>query len=679
MMAAALFGAMTLGACVDNQESQSVTDIRDAKTEELKSQAALNNAQAEAAKVMANAEAALMAAEAEYQKALAEQVAAETELLEVEKQLAEVEVAIREAELEAALTELEAAKAELEATKADVQARIAASLANKARVEAQLEVDLARMEQTLLGYKIEILNQTKNLEAAQKINYIALFGDYNAAVINLNNAKSSLLNMQSRLEEFKLGVMSNEEWRAEQIEALNEGINSYNEQIAKYEAQIEAYNEFVTLPGDELEAKAKELTAKQETIAFEQELAWTAYQTWVEKQEVVDPFDTEFVNYVAGWRDSMYPESKQPYTNATYVGWNAPIISWENDAIGYFVEGVDPAYPEFIPMIENIGEMFKFTGKFGDYAELIEGVEEDQFAYYYNTYALQTSLNEEGFNKYLKAWAKALENCPEKADAEKAAKAYEEAEKAYNGEKGELAAYNKALEAYTKAKAADEAAIAKVEAAEKAVKDPANPTEAEENAIADAEKAQVKTAEDLVKAIEALDAARSANEAAIAKLTNAKAEAAQAAQWYAYNVQDYEAVCEEFEYLKELYAEAQAATEAYNANAIDSQVGELALDYIAALYAYNAVDAEIIALNEAYAADDNFEDQVALWEEAIEDLKAGIADAEEEIAEIEEGAISDEKAIAIQEAAIAREELLVAAHEKTVAEAKAKLDAALAE
>jgi hypothetical protein len=31
------------------------------------------------------------------------------------------------------------------------------------------------------------------------------------------------------------------------------------------------------------------------------------------------------------------------------------------------------------------------------------------------------------------------------------------------------------------------------------------------------------------------------------------------------------------------------------------------------------------------------------------------------------------------EAAIAREELLVAAHEKTVAEAKAKLDAAMAE
>ena len=161
----------------------------------------------------------------------------------------------------------------------------------------------------MLKQQLAVFNASKNLEAAQKIDYIALYGEYSSAVKELNKAKKKLLNMQSRLEEIKLGVMSNEEWRAEQIEALNEGINSYNEQIAKYEAQIEAYNEFVTLPGDELEAKAKELTAKQETIAFEQELAWTAYQAWVEKQEVADPFDTEFVNYVAGWRDSMYPES----------------------------------------------------------------------------------------------------------------------------------------------------------------------------------------------------------------------------------------------------------------------------------------------------------------------------------------------------------------------------------
>ena len=36
MMFAVLLGVLTLGSCIDDTESQSVTDVRDAKTEELK-------------------------------------------------------------------------------------------------------------------------------------------------------------------------------------------------------------------------------------------------------------------------------------------------------------------------------------------------------------------------------------------------------------------------------------------------------------------------------------------------------------------------------------------------------------------------------------------------------------------------------------------------------------------
>lgn len=70
MMVAVLLGALFLGACVDDNESQSVTDVRAAKAEQLKSVAALNTANAQAALIVANAE-ALKEAEAEYQKALA--------------------------------------------------------------------------------------------------------------------------------------------------------------------------------------------------------------------------------------------------------------------------------------------------------------------------------------------------------------------------------------------------------------------------------------------------------------------------------------------------------------------------------------------------------------------------------------------------------------------------------
>ena len=63
MMGAACL-ALLLGSCVKNEESQSVTNIRDAKAEQLKSVAALNTATAEATKTLAEADAALKLAQA---------------------------------------------------------------------------------------------------------------------------------------------------------------------------------------------------------------------------------------------------------------------------------------------------------------------------------------------------------------------------------------------------------------------------------------------------------------------------------------------------------------------------------------------------------------------------------------------------------------------------------------
>ena len=72
MMVAVLLGALSLGACVDNDESASVTAVRNAKAEQLKGAAALANAQAEAETIRANAEAKLKEAEAAYQDAKTE-------------------------------------------------------------------------------------------------------------------------------------------------------------------------------------------------------------------------------------------------------------------------------------------------------------------------------------------------------------------------------------------------------------------------------------------------------------------------------------------------------------------------------------------------------------------------------------------------------------------------------
>lgn len=72
MMVAVLLGALSLGACVDNDESASVEAVRNAKAEQLKGAAALANAQAEAETIRANAEAKLKEAEAAYQDAKTE-------------------------------------------------------------------------------------------------------------------------------------------------------------------------------------------------------------------------------------------------------------------------------------------------------------------------------------------------------------------------------------------------------------------------------------------------------------------------------------------------------------------------------------------------------------------------------------------------------------------------------
>lgn len=93
MMVAVLLGALTLGACVDDNESQSVTDVRTAKAEQLRAMASLYEAQAEAELIYANAEKAYKEAQAEYEKAraAAEQAAADQIQFELQKAKEEYE------------------------------------------------------------------------------------------------------------------------------------------------------------------------------------------------------------------------------------------------------------------------------------------------------------------------------------------------------------------------------------------------------------------------------------------------------------------------------------------------------------------------------------------------------------------------------------------------------------
>ena len=137
MMVAVLLGALTLGACVDDNESASVTAVREAKAKQLTALAEYNSAQAQAELIIANADAAIKAAEAKYQEAQAkiQDLVAQEKELELQKAQAtlETELLTLKAEAEA---DLNRAQADLEIQKA---ALIAASdqvdLATKAKIQ----------------------------------------------------------------------------------------------------------------------------------------------------------------------------------------------------------------------------------------------------------------------------------------------------------------------------------------------------------------------------------------------------------------------------------------------------------------------------------------------------------------------------------------------------------------
>lgn len=189
MMVAVLLGALTLGACVDDNESASVTAIRNAKAAQLESLAALNNAKAAAETVRAEAEAALNNAKAAYQQAKADATAAETEFLtqkyqmQLEKLQAEYAQAIAEAKQNAALADKEAWKE----TEKHIQNvlkdytnaldrihTLNGDLIDKefelANVEVNDEAAQAVYAQTLAWYNQDIANKTAQIERLKSLN-----------------------------------------------------------------------------------------------------------------------------------------------------------------------------------------------------------------------------------------------------------------------------------------------------------------------------------------------------------------------------------------------------------------------------------------------------------------------------------------------------------------------------
>lgn len=292
-MMAACF-ALLLSSCVTNEESTSVTNIRDAKAEHLKSLATLNNAEAAAAKTLADAEAALKAAQAKAEEAKAKEAEAQAKLLEAQAENSKI-IAAAEAELLKAQAALEAAKAakeeaeaaklaeeveraklEYEALKAEYAARVAAAEQAKAEAELAKAKAIAELELVTVNAKTALAEAKKELATAEQnlkneldrieaentvvVDVMALFYAYQHLALDLIDAEATLVDYKTQLALAQEGLVTAQEAIAALVEVSEEGIAYYQKEIAYAELKLAKLQSFVTIDVAELEARLEELT-----------------------------------------------------------------------------------------------------------------------------------------------------------------------------------------------------------------------------------------------------------------------------------------------------------------------------------------------------------------------------------------------------------------------------------
>ena len=268
MMVTLLLGTLMLGACVDDNETASVSAVREATAKQLKSVAAMNRAEAEAKKALADAEVALMQAKAAAEKANAEYNRAQLEIkqktlewMELSKQEQTIENQREQVKLEKALADLEEAKKKAERDLAKIAAAMQAA-------EVQAQADLLNYQRQLMIAQETLLDYQKQLEQAktdaekaiiqaERTKVQALAQWYSDAVSDWVTVKGQLNTLNANLVLYENDLISAKQLKERNIIANNNQIALYNIYIEKYK-QYENYTEdFSALQNEYNEAIAE--------------------------------------------------------------------------------------------------------------------------------------------------------------------------------------------------------------------------------------------------------------------------------------------------------------------------------------------------------------------------------------------------------------------------------------
>lgn len=646
---AVLLGAMTLTSCVDDTESASVTALRQAKVEQLKSIADLNKANAEAALIQANAYKAAQEAIAAYNEGLKAEAQARAAY---QQALADFQNAKTEIEKDEARQRAEQAAVDLERSKAQLEnekKRLAA-------LDAQYERDLYDNQLKALEAKESYEAAIKNEDQKKQAKLLALLETYQEENDNLVELRRTLNSLKMQRDQLEAGLISPNQSAELMIAQYTRQIQGYKDQIADAEAYIETYKtaDLTTAQADLEQANKDKLVLDK--AYKDAEAAYREAQNTAANAN----YAINSSAYVQAVEDLRY---KYAYFNSIQIQF---INEWDNygapaEAINNYcavVESYDQQANEwvksYIPLFTNNVPEYK--------CYMYQPVGEENNTYtsyeYYDSYY---SLLEGGLDKYVKALDSSLAEYQEK-DATEAAKRLgnaqkdmADAEEALTGAEAREKAYNDANEALSNA--------------------PSDISEADLKKLQDAQKAAETAYNDGIKVLEAEN-----------NVANAKQELNSATK-------NKNSADNSLADMKQKLAEIKdcVATLKKDASAFTADVKTVNEDNLAKAKAYAEKEVayskvsqkqnEIDALNNFINGQDAW--MIEQKENEIKSLESNIANIEDQKAVAEKqlaaGKVNQANQLATLKADIENQEAKVLAQEKITEAAKKALDDAMAE
>jgi hypothetical protein len=288
-------------SCVDDSESASVTDLRGAKSAQLKALAALNQAEGEAAKIQA--EAAKIQAEAT--KVLYE--------AQAEQAKAYAEYNLAQARYQDALTADKTASTAIMVAQAAEQLRIAKAQADYqeaytarevAYYEGLLATTLVNAEANLIAAQtqLKLAKAQGNSEISWRLDN--LLGQYYNLIANTNTYKNQIVLYEIQLARYELDLVK---YPYDSAAFVNNYIINTNANIRSSEKDIKGYNEriaewqaFAQDPdaSEIIEEKQAELEKLVDTLPVLYKAIAPAYSAWYDTARVIrDSIQTLLSDY----------------------------------------------------------------------------------------------------------------------------------------------------------------------------------------------------------------------------------------------------------------------------------------------------------------------------------------------------------------------------------------------